>query len=189
MRKTRFAAACGIALMLAISAYGQAPYRDQPQQTTRETITQPVMNNGFSGVLDPSRISMNQQFGLGYMSSGGRGYTQGYYLNNISYRFNAPLLLQLHLGATNNPFAQATNLPGQSTLTSLLSNAQFFGGADLIWKPSDDMRFQLSFYQMPATSGYPYGYGYGYRNAFGYGGLSPWGYANPSMMMIDDFQP
>ena len=188
MRRYHVAAACSMALLIAVSAFGQAPYRDQPQPTTRETIAQPVMENGFSGVLDPSRITMSQQFGLGYMSTSGRGYTQGYYLNNISYRFNAPVLLQLHLGATNNPFAQTTNLPGQSTLTSLLNNAQFFGGADLIWKPRDDMRFQLSFYQMPSSYNYPYGYGYGYRNAYGYG-FSPWGYSNPSMMNFDNLQP
>ncbi|MFH0881480.1 MAG: hypothetical protein V2A56_00680 [bacterium] len=189
MRKNRLAAAGLIALLFVASAFGQAPYRDQPQQTTRESITQPVIQNGISGLLDPSRISMNQQFGMSYMSSGGRGFTQGYYLNTLSYRFSAPVMLKLHLGATNNPFAQSTELPGQSAISSLLSNAEFFGGADLIWKPRDDMRLQLSFYQYPSTYSNPYGYGYGNRPGYGYAGISPWRYSNPAMINFDDIQP
>ncbi len=192
MRKKRLIPAGLIVLLAVVSAFGQAPYRDQPQTTTREAITQPEVVSGISGILDPSRLSMSQQFGMSYMSSGGQGFTQGYYLNTISYRFNAPLLLQLHLGAANNPFVQSTPMPGQSAITSLLSNADFFGGADLVWKPRDNMMLQFSFYRMPSsTMANPYGYGYGYgiHPAYGYYGMNPWGFSNRASQQMDNLQP
>ncbi|MCB2210853.1 hypothetical protein KQI52_01935 [bacterium] len=163
---------CTLLAMLWLgSAQAQAPYRDAPEgPTTSETLRVPDVNTGrygYSGILDPSRIQMSHSVGMGYMSSGGHGYTQGYYMNTLSYRFNAPVLLQLRTGVTNNPYATtgAMTQPGQSAMSSFFNNAELFGGADLIWKPRDNMRIQISVNRnAPGMYGYgsPYGYGYGY---------------------------
>lgn len=161
---------------MSVQAVAQSPYRDQTTPSTRESITQPVMRSGVNGWFDASRFSMSHQMGMGYTSSGGQGVAQAYYLNTMSYRFSAPVLLKLRLGATNNPFAETTAMPGQSTVGSMLQNAQFFGGADLIWQPSENTRFQISFDQIPAGMYAGYG-GYG-LSPYGYMNRYPYGYAS-----------
>jgi len=160
MRKTATLITALITVFLVSSLYAQSPYREQTEPSARESMLQTsTMQTGFSGILDPSRISMSQQFGMSYGSAGGQGYTQGYYMNTISYRFNAPVLLNLRLGATNNPFSSSVAQPGQSAMSSLLSNAEFIGGADLIWQPSDKLTFLLSVDRMPSSLyASPYGY-------------------------------
>jgi hypothetical protein len=138
-----------LSLLLATAAFSQSPYRDQAQPATRESFTQPVMNSGIAGLIDPSRITMSHQMGMSYSSAGGNGMTQGYYMNTIQYRFNAPVLLRLRLGATNNPWAQNSAGPGQGGLAGMLQDAEFFGGADLVWKPKDNIHLQLSVDRLP----------------------------------------
>ncbi len=135
-----------LALMLVgASVFAQSPYRDTPEYSTNDHLVKPMIeNSGFDGLLDASRISMNHQMGMGYSSAGGNGYTQGYYMNTIRYRFDAPVDLQLRLGVANNPFKQAYSGPGQGPLNGLLNNAEFFGGADLSWRPADNVLFRIS---------------------------------------------
>lgn len=176
MKRWTLALGALLVVSMAINVSAQSPYRDQTGPSTRESITQPVMNSGISGLIDPSRLTMNHQIGMGYSSMGGEGYAQGYYLNTMTYRFNAPVLLQLRLGATNNPFAEVSAMPGQSTVASMLQNAEFFGGADLVWKPTENTRFQISIDQVPAGMYSSYGrYGLGsYYGAYRY----PYGMMN-----------
>lgn len=145
----------------------QAPYRDTPTgPSTTETLRQPKLDNGFTGFIDLSRVQMNHTLGFGYASAGGQGYSQGYYMNTLSYRFNAPVMLRLRTGVTNNPFMASGSMtqPGQSALSSFFNNAEFFGGADVIWKPRDNVRIQLSVDRLPP------GY-YGYYNPYGFGSI------------------
>ncbi|HEB84711.1 MAG TPA: hypothetical protein ENI92_06870, partial [Bacteroidetes bacterium] len=125
-----------VVLLLAGLAFGQTPYRETHDPSPKEYISRPVdLGSVFYGILDPSRIAMSHQMGMTYASFGGEGFTQGYYLNTMTYRFDAPVLFRLRLGVANDPFATGSNaLPGQSALTNLFNEAQFFGGADLDWR-------------------------------------------------------
>jgi hypothetical protein len=113
---------------------------------------------------------------MSYMNGGGEGLSQGYYMNSLTYRFDAPVLLRLRTGVTNNPFAQSGGMgsPGESALSQLFSEAEFFGGADLLWKPRDNMAIQISVDRMPGNMlmGYPGMMGYGYRGPWDYYGTS-----------------
>ncbi|MBS1262448.1 MAG: hypothetical protein MAG453_01799 [Calditrichaeota bacterium] len=190
----RLGTAIVLAVLLSVAtfdgAYGQSPYRDTKPPTTTETLRQPVIDDGgqgFSGLLDLSRLSMDHQFGMGYMSSGGRGYTQGYYLNTLTYRFNAPVLLRLRTGVTNNPFAQSGSMtrPGQSAMSAFFNNAEFFGGADLLWKPSENTRLMISVERTPpgmfGGGRYVNPYGSpGFWNRGGFGAYHPaYGFDDP----------
>ncbi|HEX04048.1 MAG TPA: hypothetical protein ENH10_02690 [Bacteroidetes bacterium] len=168
MKRFNMVVALSVLLSLAVvdGLNAQAPYRDTPQgPSTTETLRQPTIQSGLTGLLDPSRFNMGHSIGFGYGSAGGQGVSQGYYMNTLSYRFNAPVMLQLRTGVTNNPFAASGGMtqPGQSALSSMFNNAEFFGGADLIWKPRDNMRIQISVDRIPAGMG-------GYRNYY-----NPWG--------------
>ncbi len=167
-----------VALLAGVAA-AQSPYRDAEAPTTTDMLRQPTISNGFNGLLDPSRISMDHQLGMGYMSMGGQGFTQGYYMNTLSYRFDAPVLLRVHTGVTNNPFSSGSSAqPGQSGIASMMQDAQFFGGADLLWKPSERTSIFLSVSRAPASI---YGYGSPMRRSYGMHGWgrSPWGGGDP----------
>lgn len=139
--------------MLVAVSFAQAPYRNAESPSARERVLQPQTGLNFGGLLDPSRLSMSHQLGMSYSSFGDRGVTQGYYMNTMTYRFNAPVLMRLRLGVTNDPFATSSgmNQPGQSALTSMLDNGEFFGGADLLWKPSDNTSVMISVNRAPPT--------------------------------------
>ena len=132
--------------------------------------------NALTGFLDPSRLSMGHQVGMGYTTFGGRGYSQGYYMNTISYRFKAPVVLRTRLGITNNPFASGGyNSPGTTSLGSAFNNAEFFGGADLDWRPKENILFRLSIDKLAPGMYYqgPYSRRWGmYNDPF----LDPGGY-------------
>ena len=135
---------------------------------------------GFQGLLDPSRVTMHHQMGMSYSSFGGTGYSQGYYLNTMSYRFNAPVLLNLHMGVTNNPFVQ-NNSPGSEGFGPALGDAEFFGGADLNWKPAKNVFVQFSFYQVPGSFYYlnPLSYTNPYNRSLGAFNSNIFGYRDP----------
>jgi len=172
-----------IATLLIVTVslgFAQSPFRDKPVETTREYLKNPPIVQGFQGLLDPSRITMHQQIGMSYSSYGGSGYTQGYYLNTLSYRFNAPVLLNIHTGVTNNPFS-TENSPGSTSFGPVLGNAEFFGGADLNWKPANNVFVQFSFYKVPGSLFYNnlFNYTNPYYRSLGAFDLSPYGYNDP----------
>ncbi|MCB2198039.1 hypothetical protein KQI63_01450 [bacterium] len=157
----------GLFFALAAGAYAQSPYRDTTTPSTRDILRQPINSSVSVGILDPSRINMSHSLGMGY-SSGGGGMSQGYYMNTLSYRFDAPVLLRLRTGVTNNPFASSAGMtqPGESAMTQLFNNAEFFGGADILWKPADNVFLKVSVDKIPPGM---YGYGYGgHPGMFGY---------------------
>jgi len=163
-----------IVLLLGLAvqtSFAQSPYRDAKQTTTTEHLRQPVIaSNSYNGFIDPSRIKMDHSIGMGYSSMGGQGYSQGYYMNTLSYKFNAPVLLRVRTGVMNNPLqSQGISQPGESALTNMFNSAELFGGADLIWQPKENVFLQISFDRIPGgVWGYPGTYGY---NRFPYGSL------------------
>jgi hypothetical protein len=170
-----------LSFLIALPVFGQAPYRDYKKPTTRETLRQPQIQSAGLGILDPSRISMNHSFGMGYSSMGGNGASQGYYMNTISYRFNSPVLLRIRTGIANNSFSNSISQPGQSPMAAMFNDAQLFGGADLLWKPKENIFIKLSFDRAPASMmGYPGGYGYGPGSSSYYNGFHNgfYGYGN-----------
>ncbi|MBN1481503.1 hypothetical protein EH223_03985 [candidate division KSB1 bacterium] len=92
--------------------------------------------------IDMSRFSMSHSYSMSYMSVGGRGFTQGLYLNTMSYQFSIPLTVSLQLGMAHNPFQ------GNQT-ASILQNGFFLSGAQIRYKPSAKTTIQLDFRQMP----------------------------------------
>ncbi|MBZ0265781.1 hypothetical protein K8I28_14055 [bacterium] len=132
--------------------FAQSPYRDQPEPSVRSVFENPT---GFqmNGLLDPSRISMSHSAGMSYMSAGGNGYTQGYYMNTLNYRFSAPLSMNLRLGVTNNPFSNNSSM-GSTGFGPSLGEAEFFGGADLNWRPKENLFIRFSFDKLPPGAYY-----------------------------------
>jgi len=92
--------------------------------------------------IDMSRFFMSHSYSMSYMSMGGQGFTQGLYLNTMSYQFTIPLTVSLQLGMAHNPFQ------GNKT-ANILQNGFFLSGAQVRYKPSKNTTIQLDFRQMP----------------------------------------
>ena len=76
------------------------------------------------------------------------------YINSIQYRISDPLLLQLNLGVANIPYNNFQSNSG-------LNDTQFFGGAELQYRPSGSTSLSIGVNVTPAYYyGYPYRYGY-----------------------------
>lgn len=164
-----------LVLLLVATAAAQSPYRDMNTPTTRDMIAVPSFGGSTLGLLDPLRITMQNQMGMSYMSLGGRGYSQGYYMTSLTYRFDAPLLMRVRLGVANNPFAVSSGAaPGSGTVENLFQNAEFFGGADIDWRPRDNVFVRFSFDKL-APGAY---YGNPYMNRWGMFGSDSWNGSN-----------
>jgi hypothetical protein len=100
------------------------------------------------------------------MSAGGHGFSQGVYLNTMSYRVADPLQLSLQWGIMNQPLASFGVAP-------MYQNGFFLSGANLEYKPSKNVSLGVQF------SSYPAGYYSPYRGGYPYYGFSPERSASP----------
>lgn len=110
----------------------------------------PASTQGLLGIIgfDPAKFHMSHSYSMSYFSMGGKGMTQGLYLNTMSYRFSDPLLLKLQFGYAHQPFnAFGRNVP-------LVNNGFFVSGAELIYKPLNNMTVHFQFNRLPNQSYY-----------------------------------
>ncbi|MBN1465520.1 hypothetical protein JXA02_07155 [candidate division KSB1 bacterium] len=126
-------------LLLPLLGFGQFKTQAKPMDFTDRL--QSGANIGILGI-DPSRFSMAHSYSMSYMSAGGQGFTQGLYLNTMSYQFSLPLTVSLQLGMAHNPFQ------GDNT-ANILQNGFFVSGAQVKYKPTEKTTIQLEFHQMP----------------------------------------
>jgi hypothetical protein len=128
-------------------------------QTKMPSISDAIAkpNTGsFFGLFDPTRLSMHHSFSMSYMTMGSAGGMMvNSYMNTIDYQISNPLFLRLNLGLMNIPYSSLQN--------PVLNNTQFFGGAELYYRPSDNTLLKFGFDVRP---GY---YGPGYYNNGWYG--------------------
>src|SRR5574342_898980 len=117
-------------LLLPVLAFGQLKEQLKPRSFS-QLLTQPQGLLGLIGI-NPDRFSMQQSYSLGYMSLGGRGYSQGVYLNTMSYRLFDPLQVSVQWGVMNQPLS-GVGVP------SLYQNGFFVSGASVDYKPSRNL--------------------------------------------------
>jgi hypothetical protein len=162
-----------IALLLTVTAFSQ--YRNSYTPSSQSAFRQPSAGGLFSGLVDQSRLSMSQSYSLSYTSSGSNGFMQGMYLNNMRYRLSNPFTLNLQLGFIHTPY----NSYSGNGLNSL--NAEFVGGANLVYKPSNNVSFSIGVSRMPYYYS-PYSY-----NPYGY--FSGDTYYDPSLSRPKELSP
>lgn len=136
-----------IVLILLIPAMLSAQFKTQENPNISEKIAEPATNFLF-GFLNPERLSMNHYFSASYMTMGNHSLMLNTYINTIQYKISDPLLLRLNLGIANMPY---NNFIGNSSI----NNTQFFGGAELRYRPSKSTSFSIG---VDVTPYYFYGY-------------------------------
>jgi len=137
--------------------FGQLKIQDKPLNIGGE-LRQPLQDQSlFFGIIDPSKFSMSHSVSMSYFSAAGNGIARNMYLNTMSYQIAAPLLLRVQWGVQNYPY---NNL---SKDNPMFQSGFFLSGAELNYKPSDNMEFSIQFNRMP---GYMYNNYRYYRDPF-----------------------
>jgi hypothetical protein len=99
--------------------------------------------------LDPNRLDISHSYQMGYMSIGNQGYTQGMYLNTLTYQFKIPLTLAFQWGIAFQPNFGIGN-------SSILQNGPFVSGAQLRYQPSNKFTIEIDYQRLPYNSLYYY---------------------------------
>jgi hypothetical protein len=140
MRNRILLSLAAVLVFLPVLAFGQLKEQLKPQSFS-QLLTQPQELVGWLG-LNPNRFSMQHSYSLSYMSLGGHGFSQGVYLNTMSYRFSDPLQVSLQWGVLNQPF-------GSFGVPSLYQNGLFVSGASLEYKPSRNFSIGVQYNNIP----------------------------------------
>lgn len=134
---------CAFVLVLSTNAVAQ--FKNQPEN--HPSVSESIIRSDNSGLLfgwfDPSRLTMRHSFSLSYQTFGGRGLSMGVYTNSLMYKFSDPLDLQVDVSLMHSPF----NSFGDKMKNDL--SGIFLSRAQLNYRPSDNMLFQLQFRQLP----------------------------------------
>ena len=135
----------------SVSAQFKTKMDDEPN------VSQSLVRSGDDGFLfgwfDPSRLKMAQSFSMSYQTSGQNGFALGVYTNSLSYQVSDPLSLQMDVSVMHSPYSSI----GGDFAKSL--SGIYLSRAELNYKPSDNMLFQVQFRQLPPGL-YNSGYGY-----------------------------
>ena len=137
-------------LLLLFPAFLTAQFKYTPEtQSTGNGIGMQSAGNLFLGFIDLNRLQMNHTFSASYMTAGnGQGMMLNSYMNTINYRVSDPLHLRVNIGLANSPYNSFDQLgPG-------FNSTQFFGSAELFYKPSDNMSLHVGMSISPMMNGY-----------------------------------
>ena len=147
-----------IAVALAYgSAFGQFKTKMSDQPTVGESLIRSDDSGLLFGWFDPSRLKMNQSFSMSYQTFGNNGFALGVYTNSLSYQISEPLSVQMDVSVMHSPYSSL----GGDFAKSL--SGVYLSRAELNYKASDNMLFQIQYRQLPASLYYG-GYGYGGMN-------------------------
>jgi len=130
-----------IILLIPAFAFGQLK-KDLQQPDFSNILTQPANPASVFSFLDPSKLKMSHSVSMSYSSFGGESVLMNSYVNTINYQFNDQLSIRTNLGIMASPYNSMPN-------NSFLNKSQIFGGAELNYRPTDDMFFTLRFEKMP----------------------------------------
>ncbi len=143
-----------LVLVLPTLTWAQLKEQNKPISFSQLLTQGLAAPKGLAGLLglNPNRFSMQHSYSLSYLSSRGDGYSQGMYLNTMSYQIADPLSVSLQWGMMNQPLSSLGTTP-------LYQSGFFFSGANLEYKPSDKFSIGLQINSQPQSNYYsPYYY-------------------------------
>jgi len=149
MNKVRIVWVC---LLAPVLLFGQ--YRSKPQLNFPSLLQTPAaLGKAATNLLglDPSRLTMQHSYQMSYMTAGGHGFSQGLYLNTISYQFTLPMSMTVQWGMAHQPFRSSMNN------SALLQDGPFLSAAQFRYQPKPNMVIQIDYRHLPYSYD-PYGY-------------------------------
>ena len=130
-----------IILILPVLLLGQLK-KDLIQPDFSNVLVQQNNQNSLFAFIDPSKLTMSHSVSMSYSTFGGESIVMNSYVNTINYQFNDQLSLRTNLGIMTSPYNSMPN-------NSFLNQQQFFGGAELNYRPSENTVLSLSFQSLP----------------------------------------
>jgi hypothetical protein len=135
-----------IAIVLTIiSSVAVSQFKSQPE--TRPSVAESLIRPDGGGLLfgwfDPSRFTMRNSYSLSYTTSGGKGFSLGALTSNLAYQISDPLTVEFDLSLMHSPFNNLGNNFSKNISGIYLTRAE------LNYKPSKDVLFQIQFRQLP----------------------------------------
>ncbi|MFZ0389308.1 MAG: hypothetical protein WAN36_02530 [Calditrichia bacterium] len=129
--------------LLPMLSFGQ--FKDQSKLPSISQAVRKPAGNLFLGFIDPSRLDIHHSFSMSYMALGNGGMMVNSYMGTIDYQLSNPLFLRLNVGLMNSPYNSFKN--------PALNNSQFFGGAELFYRPTENTMIKVG---MEVAPGYYY---------------------------------
>lgn len=134
-----------ILLVVPLVAFGQLK-KDTKLPDISEILTKP--SGGFLfDFSDPSKFQMNHTLSMSFGMAGNSQLLQNSYLNTMLFSLSDKITLRTDLGILSTPY----HTFGKD---SYLNNPQFFGGAELNYKISENSTIQLRFDSLPYSAYY-----------------------------------
>jgi len=94
--------------------------------------------------LDLNKVQMSHSYSMAFASAGGSSFTQGMYLNNISYKLNSPITLQLEWGVLQQPLQSSAG-------NNLFSNGFFVSKAGMEYAPNENFKIGIQYSTYPQS--------------------------------------
>ncbi|MBL7191072.1 hypothetical protein ISS30_05200 [bacterium] len=128
-----------LVLLLSLQVLGQ--YRENtPSTPVRSRFTVPAQSNIF-GLFNPQNLQMSHSYSFMVATSNSGSLMQGLYLNSMRYRISDPLTMNVRLGILHQPYSSYTGYTPQA--------ANFLGGVELEYHPTNNIGLYLGFSNMP----------------------------------------
>jgi len=141
-----------VILLIPALVFGQLK-NNEKMIDIRNEILKPLLNNTIGlSLIDPAKLTMSHSYSLSYYSIGGESVSQSLYLNTLNYQIADPLSLSIQWGIQSFPHNTFnSNHPA-------FNSGLFFSGAELNYRPTDNLflKFQVSRYPYYNNSPYPY---------------------------------
>lgn len=156
---------CAFPLIFASTASGDTDVNPDNPSKSILTLGQKDMNLRSMSILDPDRFTMKQQYYMGFSSTNGNGGVMGMYINNMEYRFNAPLIMRLKVAYQS----QTGKLFGNQSYSGLPNSQQgrmFVPAFDMVYKPWKNTTFVFSYRDFTGMSPYSSYNGYSPYNRY-----------------------
>jgi hypothetical protein len=144
----------------ANAQFKDAVSEEQPSVTS--SFIHPAASSALFGFFNPDSLHMNQSYSMSYSAIGGQGIALGRFTNSMLYRISNSLDVQADVSLQHSPY----NTLDKSFQSGL--NGIFLDRAEINYRPTQNMLFQISYRQVPYNDFGFYSPNY-YRGLFGEG--------------------
>ncbi|MGB2869339.1 MAG: hypothetical protein WBD36_12870 [Bacteroidota bacterium] len=135
-------------LVILVFVSSIAPGQFKSQGESRTSVNESMVRSDGGGLIlgwfDPSKFSMHHSYSLSYSTFGGQSMSLGVYTNSMFYQFSDPLSVQFDVSLMHSPF----NSFGDQFSKNL--SGIYLSRAELNYRPSENMLFQIQYRQLPA---------------------------------------
>lgn len=132
-------------ILTIIGSIAVSQFKSQPETkpSVAESLIRPDGGGLLFGWFDPSRFVMHNSYSLSYTSSGSKGFSLGTLTSSMAYQISDPLSVEFDLSLMHSPF---NNLGGNFSKNI---SGFYLTRAELNYRPSKDVLFQIQFRQLP----------------------------------------